>query len=123
MDEMDMIQQITKDTPVAMMTYGQLQDRLTEHLTEHLMKNLFPAPLLDILAKYAEIEEKNTKRYEHGVGGIKRLFHCSYPTAHKLKETILKPAIHQQGRVILVDVDLALKLFREAETVNSIKDL
>lgn len=120
---MDTLQQITKDTPVAMMTYGQLQDHLTEHLTEHLMKNLFPAPLLDILAKHTEIEEKNTKRYEYGVGGIKRLFHCSYPTAHKLKETILKPAIHQQGRVVLVDVDLALKLFREAKTVNSIKDL
>ena len=120
---MDTLQQITKDTPVAMMTYGQLQDRLTEHLTEHFMKNLFPPPLLEILAKYTEIEEKNTKRYEYGVGGIKRLFHCSYPTAHKLKETILKPAIHQQGRVVLVDVDLALKLFREAKTVNSIKDL
>ena len=42
---MDTLQQITKDTPVAMMTYGQLQDRLTEHLTEHFMKNLFPPPL------------------------------------------------------------------------------
>ena len=120
---MDKLQQITKDTPIAMITVGQLEDHLTPRLTEHFLKNLFPAPLLEILAKYTEIEEKNTKRYEYGVGGIKRLFHCSYPTAHKLKETILKPAIHQQGRVILIDVDLALKLFKEAKTVNSIKDL
>lgn len=34
------------------------------------------------------------KRYVHGVSGIKRLFNCSYPTAHKLKETIIKPAVH-----------------------------
>ena len=82
---MDKLQQITKDTPIAMITVGQLEDHLTPRLTEHLLKNLFPAPLLEILAKYTEIEEKNTKRYEYGVGGIKRLFHCSYPTAHKTK--------------------------------------
>ena len=59
----------------------------------------------------------------HGVSGIKQLFNCSYPTAHKLKETILKPAIRQQGRVIVVDADLAMKLFKEHEQIKSIKDL
>lgn len=63
------------------------------------------------------------KRYVHGVAGIKSLFNCSYPTAHKLKESIIKPAVHQQGRVILVDVDLALKLFEESKSVKSLKGL
>jgi len=63
------------------------------------------------------------KRYVHGVSGIKSLFNCSYPTAHKLKETIIKPAVHQQGRVILVDADLAIKLFEESKSVKSIKAL
>ena len=68
-------------------------------------------------------EERIPKRYVHGVVGIKQLFNCSYPTAHKLKETILKPAIKQQGRVIVVDADLALKLFSEHEQIKSVKAL
>ena len=38
-------------------------------------------------------------------------------------ETIIKPAVHRQGRVILTDVDLALKLFQESKSVHSIQDL
>jgi len=68
-------------------------------------------------------KEKTPKRYVHGVIGIKQLFNCSYPTAHKLKETIIKPAVHQQGRVIIVDVDLAIKLFKEHEQVSSVRSL
>lgn len=63
------------------------------------------------------------KRYVHGVSGIRSLFNCSYPTAHKLKETIIKPAVSQQGKVIIVDADLAIKLFQEHEQVKSVKDL
>lgn len=63
------------------------------------------------------------KRYVHGVSGIRSLFNCSYPTAHKLKETIIKPAVSQQGRVIIVDADLAIKLFQEHEQVKSVKKL
>ena len=91
-------------------------------LAERLKQTLFPPHLLDLLNKYVEIEEQKSKRYEHGVAGIKRIFNCSYPTAHKLMNTIIKPAVLRQGRVILVDVDLALKLFHESKTVSSIKD-
>ena len=69
------------------------------------------------------VTSPSKKRYVHGVAGIKSLFNCSYPTAHKLKESIIKPAVHQQGRVILVDVDLALKLFEESKSVKSLKAL
>ena len=60
---MDSLQQITKDTPIAMMTLGQLEEHLTEHLTEHMKTALFPKPLIDILDKQVQIEEKKAKRY------------------------------------------------------------
>ena len=103
---------ITDDTPIAMLTVGQLREVL------------FPKALLDLIEKQQIIdEERIPKRYVHGVVGIKQLFNCSYPTAHKLKETILKPAVKQQGRVIVVDADLAIKLFAEHEQIKSVKDL
>ena len=103
---------ITDDTPIAMLTVGQLREVL------------FPKALLDLIEKQQIIEEEITpKRYVHGVSGIKQLFNCSNPTAHKLKETILKPAVKQQGRVIVVGAELAMKLFNEHEQIKSIKDL
>lgn len=120
---METIQQITKDTPVAMMTLGQLEEHLAEYLTAHMKQALFPQPLIDILDKYVQIEEQKSKRYEHGVAGIKRIFNCSYPTAHKLMNTVIKPAVLRQGRVIMVDVDLAIKLFQEHKQINSIKNM
>ena len=103
---------ITDDTPIAMLTVGQLREAL------------FPKALLDLIEKQQQMdEERIPRRYVHGVVGIKQLFNCSYPTAHKLKETILKPAIKQQGRVIVVDVDHAMKLFAEHEQIKSIKEL
>ena len=101
--------QITDDTPIAMLTVGQL-------------RSVLDSSLRDRTDKPDEMSTATQKRYVHGVSGIKQLFNCSYPTAHKLKETILKPAVKQQGRVIVVDADLALKLFAEHEQVKSIKD-
>lgn len=66
--------------------------------------------------------EHNSKRFVRGVKGIKELFNCSYPTAHNLKKTILKPAVHQQGRLIVVDRDLAIKLFEEHKQLKSVRE-
>ena len=101
--------QISDDTPIAMLTVGQLRSVLESSLRERTEKPV-------------ETDTSATKRYVHGVCGIRQLFNCSYPTAHKLKETILKPAVKQQGRVIIVDAELALKLFAEHEKIKSIKD-
>ena len=120
---METLQQITKETPIAMMTLGQLEEHLAEYLTAHMKTALFPKPLLDLLGKYVQIEEQKSKRYEHGVAGIKRIFNCSYPTAHKLMNTVIKPAVLRQGRLIMVDVDLALKRCQEHKQINSIKDM
>ena len=105
------------ESQIALFTYR------IKHLTEHMKQALFPKALIDILDQQVQLEQKKARRYEHGVAGIRRIFNCSYPTAHKLMETIIKPAVHRQGRVILTDVDLALKLFQESKSVHSIQDL
>ena len=105
--------EITDETPIVMLTVGQLKEYLG--LTSDLIKK--------IQAKKEIPVPEPPKRYVHGVAGIKSLFNCSYPTAHKLKETIIKPAVKQQGRVIVVDAELALKLFAEHEQVKSVKGM
>ena len=69
------------------------------------------------------VTDSKPKRYVHGMSGIKKLFNCSYPTARKLVDTIITPAVARQGKVIVVDVDMAMKLFKEHKTVKSIKAL
>lgn len=51
----------------------------------------------------------------YGIRGIERLFNVSHRTAQTYKDTFLKPAVSQNGRKIVVDRDLALKLFAEHE--------
>ncbi len=99
------------DTPIWQLTVQQFENLLQNSLSKFTV------------VIEGERTESVEKRYVHGVSGIKSLFNCSYPTAHKLKETIIKPAVHQQGRVILVDADLALKLFQEHQQVKSVRDL
>ena len=101
---------ITDDTPIAMLTVGQLRSVLDSSLKERTVKP-------------EETDTTAPKRYVHGIVGIKNLFNVSYPTAYKMKQTILRPAISQQGRVILTDVDLALKIFKEHEKVESFKKI
>ena len=51
----------------------------------------------------------------YGIRGIERLFNVSHRTAQTYKNSFLKPAVSQNGRKIVVDRDLALKLFAEHE--------
>lgn len=81
--------QVENDTPIAMLTVGQLKAVLNSILEGRE-------------ANKKDIPRPSPKRYEHGISGIRRIFNCSYPTAHKLKEGIIKPAISQQGRVMKV---------------------
>mgnify|MGYP001010541127 FL=1 len=76
---------ITKETPIAMLTVGQLQEILG--LSEkHIVK-----PTTEI---------KNERRYVYGLAGIRRLFNVSHVTAQKYKDTIIADACFQQGRKI-----------------------
>lgn len=87
---------ISKDTPLAMLTIGQLSS------------------FLGLNAKDDERhcrEETPGKTYVYGLKGIQDLFHVSHTTAQIYKDGILKDAVYQSGRKIVVDVEKAIKLF------------
>lgn len=49
----------------------------------------------------------------YGIRGIEKLFGVSHKTAQYYKDHLIKEAVMQNGRKIVVDADLALKLFNE----------
>lgn len=70
----------------------------------------------DTLDKYEFNHVKKQKKigdrtFAYGLKGIQELFNVSHATAQKLKNGVLKDAVSQQGRIIIVDVDKAIELF------------
>ena len=64
--------------------------------------------------------ETNEDRLQHTIGrlvyglrGIQDLFHCSHKTAQFYKDHVINQAVMQNGRKIIIDADLALRLFDE----------
>ena len=49
----------------------------------------------------------------YGIRGIEKLFGVSHKTAQYYKDHLIKEAVMQNGRKIVVDADLALKLFND----------
>jgi hypothetical protein len=90
-----MITSISNDTPLAMLTVGQLLE-----LVKTAQK---PDP------QTAETEKERV--YVYGLRGIRKLFNVSHATAQRYKDTIIKGAVMQQGRKIIIDADKALALF------------
>lgn len=89
---------INKDTPIAMLTVGQLQQVLEE------LKN-------PDNNKVSEPDKAPTK-YVYGIAGIRKLFGVSHVTAQRYKDGILRDAVSQRGRVIVTDVEKAMELFK-----------
>jgi hypothetical protein len=57
-----------------------------------------------------------SKKLVYGLRGIADLFHCSIPTAMRMKQSgILDPAISQVKRTIVVDADMALGLAKNSK--------
>lgn len=53
----------------------------------------------------------NEKKYVYGIKGIAEIFHCSIPTASRIKASHkIDKAITQLNRLIVVDSELALEL-------------
>jgi len=53
---------------------------------------------------------------EYGIGGIRRLFHCGKTQAHRIKGSgVLDPAITQVGKLIIIDVQKALAIWKGLE--------
>lgn len=59
-------------------------------------------------------EKREERKLVYGLTGIAELFNCSTSTAHRIKKSgKINKAISQVGRKIVVDADLALKLYSE----------
>jgi len=100
------IDNISNDTPIAILTVGQLKELLNSSL-----KNI---------EKDSTVVKKDfsAEKYVYGLRGIRELFNVSHATAQKYKDGILKEAVTQFGRKIIVDKEKALKLFAEKGGVN-----
>ena len=85
---------ITEQTPLSFLTVGQFMELLNAG------KQNAPVAVL-----------KSEKRYVYGLRGIRQLFNVSHATAQRYKDTIIKDAVFQQGRKIIVDADKAMELF------------
>ena len=58
-------------------------------------------------------------RLVYGLRGIQQLFGCSHKTAQFYKDHVIREAVSQNGRKIVTDADLALKLFNERRELHA----
>jgi len=92
---------ITATTPLVTMTAGQLADFLKEQAAASCAASTAP-------------QHQPGKHYVYGLRGIMQLFNVSNMTAQRYKAGIIKDAVTQHGRKIIVDADMALELFKQA---------
>ena len=105
----------SRETPLWHLTVGQFAD-LTEKLFEDFHERWDAKhPSKEVMK---ELLKDPDRRYVKGVTGIANLFGCSNPTAQKLKKTIIKEAVTQNGRVIITDEEKAVELFRKYQEEN-----
>lgn len=90
---------IEDTTPIAALTVADFKQLLRECSTQQ------PEPTV-------KMPQTPGHRYVYGLKGIEELFHCSHLTAQRYKDTFLAPAVMQQGRKIVVDVEHAVELFK-----------
>ena len=90
---------IENTTPIAALTVGDLKELLRELGVNN--NSTAPRPATSV-----------GKRYVYGLKGIQSLFHCSHLTAQRYKDGFLAPAVMQQGRKIVIDVEMAVELFK-----------
>ena len=60
-----------------------------------------------------EVEKRELPKYVHGLQGIADVFNVTKVTAQKYKNTWLAGAVKQNGKTLLTDTEMALKLFNE----------
>ena len=102
------------NTPITMLTVGQFVHVLRETPeARDLLKEIVMSVLKDEDIEKIIEEEKNDKPFTvRGIPGIASIFGCSLPTAQKLKKTVIKDAVTQNGRFIITDVEKAKELFK-----------
>lgn len=92
--------EVNDSTPIVQMTLGQFW----EQFELRYGKRLLPSQNSD---------NRPTGRLVYGLKGVADLFGCSHKTAQYYKDHVIREAVSQNGRKIVVDADLALKLFNE----------
>lgn len=97
---------IENTTPIAALTVGDLKELLRELKLDRSSASVKP-------------NQGNGKRYVYGLKGIQSLFSCSHLTAQRYKDTFLAPACMQQGRKIVIDVEMAVELFKTHKDGNN----
>lgn len=97
--------EITPNTPLVMLTVAQFEELLNKNTKEK-----------------QEIAAHSPKRYVYGLKGICELFNCAHSTAQRLKDEVIMEAVSQNGRKIVVDAELAIKLFKERKPAADNKE-
>jgi hypothetical protein len=90
---------INKETPIAMLNVGQLMELLNSEKKQETVS----------------IPE-TSKRLVYGLRGIRNLFGVSHATAQRYKDTIIRDAVSQNGRKIIVDAEYAMELFKNSKS-------
>lgn len=91
-------EEITAETPIVQMTAGQLAAFLNKAQPDTSTRNTGAT---------------QGRRFVYGIKGIMELFKVSNVTAQRYKRGIIKDAVSQRGRIIVVDAEKALQLFNE----------
>ena len=95
-------------TPIVMLTLQDLRDVILEEMGSSVNvthESGTPSASKHVPAKLAG------KEVVFGLAGICKIFNCKMSRAQKLKNTIIKDAVHQNGRTIITDVQKAYELF------------
>lgn len=88
---------IDPNTRIIDLTVGELMELIEAAQTEKTTPQAPTAP---------------EKRLVYGIAGIAQVFNCSMTTANRIKASgRIDRAIMQNGRIIVVDADLALELY------------
>lgn len=77
------------------------------------LKQVIDTAVEKALQASREVARKDLPPFVNGLKGIRELFGVSHVTAQKYKNTWLAPAVTQQGKILLTDTEMALKLFAE----------
>lgn len=86
------------NSPFVVLTISQVRELMGE-----MLKELLPA---------SQKQVDTSGKYAYGLKGIAEVFNCSIQTAGRIKKSgIIKGAISENGRTIVVDREKAIELF------------
>ena len=86
---------------------------VTYSITAEDLEKVIDMAIDKALKASRQIERENLPPYIHGLQGIADLFGVSKVTAQKYKNTWLADAVKQNGKTLLTNTEMALKLFNE----------